>query len=130
MSIYSIILSNLATQDDQGDDWYAWASNQLSHVLLGIVLSSPFFILNAALSNTIAAMVAVGALKKATDWYRETIGWRIVRDTIQDLAFFLLGLLFCFSLTEKSMIALGLAFISVNTLLILGVFGRIPKKEQ
>ena len=68
MTIISTILTTLETPDDQGNDWYAWASNQLSHSMIGAVFTGIFCFLISPLIGFYALMLyAVG--KEISDLY-------------------------------------------------------------
>lgn len=76
------ILKELGKSDDQGRDWYGWATNQTAHAFVGVGL--------AVITGSIAAVVAISCIKEAGDVFR-SLSVRTVRDSLVDIAFVLLG---------------------------------------
>lgn len=84
MNILAVIATELRVPDDQGRDWYGWASNQLAHAFLGVCLAVIF----PWMGVTMAAIV--GTLKELGDIIRAP-QWRTVVDSLQDVLFWVLG---------------------------------------
>lgn len=84
MSLFSRIVQSLDTPDDQGNDWYGWACNQMAHALLGVIVALFFPV--AALQ--VAAIIAL--LKECTDIIKVPTA-RTFRDSAADIAFWLIG---------------------------------------
>jgi len=124
------IVKFLKTQDDQGNDWYGWASNQLSHAFLGVFFSGLALVLGASWYYAIALLVVLGLAKKLADWSKQILTWKIVRDTIQDLLFFISGGTFSLSILYGSIILFVCATVSVSTLLVLGIVARIVQSKR
>ena len=79
MSLLSRMLEELKKPDDQGDDWYAWCTNQLSHSFLGVVCALHFGLLVA---------IALACLKEIGDLLKHPMN---VADSMTDVAFWTLG---------------------------------------
>lgn len=124
------IVKFLKAQDDQGNDWYGWASNQLSHAFLGVFFSGLALVLGAAGYYAIGLLVVLGIAKKLADWSKQILTWKIVRDTIQDLLFFISGGTFSLSILYGSIILFVCATASVSTLLVSGIVSRIVQSKR
>jgi len=124
------IVKFLKAQDDQGNDWYGWASNQLSHAFLGVFFSGLALVLGASRYYAIALLVVLGLAKKLADWSKQILTWKIVRDTIQDLLFFINGSAFSLSILYGSIILFVCATASVSTLLVSGIVARIVQSKR
>lgn len=81
MKIFPNLIKELERPDDQGRDWYGWASNQLSHVALGVM--------GAVLFN-IMVVLLFAAGKEVFDLYK---GGKPV-DSLTDLTFWGIGAFF------------------------------------
>jgi hypothetical protein len=124
------IVKFLKAQDDQGNDWYGWASNQLSHAFLGVFFSGLALVLGGAWYYAIALLVVLGLAKKLADWSKQILTWKIVRDTIQDLLFFISGGVFSLSILYGSIAVFVCATVSVSTLLVSGIVARIVQSKR
>jgi hypothetical protein len=124
------IVKFLKVQDDQGNDWYGWASNQLSHAFLGVFFSGLALVLDASWHYAIALLVVLGLGKKLADWSKQILTWKIVRDTIQDLLFFINGGAFSLSILYGSIAVFVCATVSVSTLLVSGIVARIVQSKR
>lgn len=78
------IIDQLGMPDDQGRDWYGWATNQCAHGFLGVITALLFS------GAPIQMTLILALLKEAADLLRVT-RLRTVRDSAQDIAFALLG---------------------------------------
>jgi hypothetical protein len=86
MKLLAYLLKELERPDDQGLSWYGWATNQMSHALIGIALAA----LVLTFATDAAAMAAVfgfAVVKEILDLAR---GGRL-KDSLNDLAFQLMG---------------------------------------
>ncbi|MCA6392164.1 MAG: hypothetical protein IM607_12320 [Cytophagales bacterium] len=124
------IVSFLELQDDQGNDWYGWASNQLSHAFLGVFFSGLVLVLGGAWYYAIGLLVVLGVAKKLADWSKQILTWKVVRDTIQDLLFFINGGVFSLSILYGSIVLFVYATISVSSLLVSGIVARIVQSKR
>lgn len=124
------IVKFLKAQDDQGNDWYGWASNQLSHAFLGMFFSGLALVLGASWYYAIGLLAVLGLYKKGSDWAKQVISWKIVRDTIQDLLFFINGGVFSLSILYGSIVLFVYATISVSSLLVSGIVARIVQSKR
>jgi hypothetical protein len=124
------IVKFLKAQDDQGNDWYGWASNQLSHAFLGVFFSGLVLVLGGAWYYALLLLVVLGLAKKLADWSKQILTWKIVRDTIQDLLFFINGGVFSLSILYGSIAVFVCATVSVSTLLVSGIVARIVQSKR
>lgn len=124
------IIGFIELQDDQGDNWYAWASNQLSHAFLGVLFSGGVLVSGGAWYYALLLLAVLGITKKQSDWARAEITWPVVRDTIQDLLFFMIGGIFSLSISINSLILFAVASSVTWTLLVLGIVGRIVQSKR
>jgi len=124
------IVSFLELQDDQGNNWYGWASNQLSHAFLGVFFSGLVLVLGGAWYYAIGLLVVLGVAKKLADWSKQILTWKVVRDTIQDLLFFINGGVFSLSILYGSIVLFVYATISVSSLLVSGIVARIVQSKR
>jgi hypothetical protein len=124
------IVEFLELQDDQGADWYGWASNQLSHAFLGAFFSGLVLVLGGAWYYAIALLVVLGVAKKLADWSEQILTWKVVRDTVQDLLFFINGGVFSLSILYGSIALLLAVTAAISTLLVSGIVARIVQFKR
>jgi hypothetical protein len=124
------IVSFLELQDDQGTDWYGWSSNQLSHVFLGAFFSGLVLVLGGAWYYAIALLVVLGVAKKLADWSKQILTWKVVRDTVQDLLFFIVGGFFSVSILYSSIALLLAVTVVISALLVSGIVARIVQSKR
>ena len=86
MTILGNILTGLRTPDDQGRDWYGWASNQMAHAFLGSLAAYAAYPGDAVLVAFIC-----GALKETLDLMRNPIDRAALIDSVVDVAFWCFG---------------------------------------
>lgn len=130
VNVWALVASSLASPDDQGTDWYAWASNQLSHAFLGAFFSGLVLVFGGAWYYALLLLAILGVAKKQSDWSREEIIWPLVRDTIQDLLFFMIGGIFSLSILYGNILLFVCATISASSLLVSGIVARIVKSKR
>jgi hypothetical protein len=114
MSLFGRMIAELETPDEQGRDWYGWASNQMSHALLGVIVALYF----PAAPLEMAAIVAL--LKETGDLYR---GGKF-RDSLADVSFWVLG---AWLVTAQDH---NLALIALAIALVCGVIPRARKAAK
>lgn len=124
------IVRFLELQDDQGTDWYGWASNQLSHAFLGAFFSGLVLVLGGAWYYAIALLVVLGVAKKLADWSNQILTWKVVRDTVQDLLFFIVGGFFSLSILYSSIALLLAVTVVISALLVSGIVARIVQSKR
>jgi hypothetical protein len=107
------VYKDLITPDDQKDDWYGWASNQLSHAFFGVLV--------AILSGPLWLWVALGisSIKEGFDIYKSP-KWRTALDSAIDIIFWVGG---------AAILKLGndgfFVFLGLTLILLLGIRKRI-----
>ena len=84
MSIFQTILTSLATPDAQKKDWYAWATNQCSHTLFGVIIAlicptSPYL-----------AVFVTASVKELIDIYKVPT-LKTLKDSGIDVVFWMTG---------------------------------------
>lgn len=122
MTWLTAILKELERPDDQGRDWYGWATNQMSHGLLGVAGV-------AVIMAAVVPFVALGivlALAATKEGYDLAKGGRF-KDSVQDFAFQSLGGVLALALMTQDQVA-AWAAVSVFSLGLLG--GVIPRARR
>lgn len=127
MKIFRTILDNLAIPDDQGDNWYNWAGNQLTHVLLGNVLVGGLWLKHIPYEWQITILVALS--KEIFDFLKNPT-FRTLRDNLHDLAFSCLGVLIGLAMVEHFPAWFFLSCIAVCAVLLSGVVSRIKSNNK
>lgn len=84
MSALRIIIAALARPDAQKKDWYAWATNQCSHTLFGVIIAlicptSPYL-----------AVFLTASMKELIDIYKVST-LKTLKDSGVDVAFWMTG---------------------------------------
>jgi hypothetical protein len=95
------IAAELARPDDQGVDWYAWATNQLSH--LAVALLATALLLSLGLDATTATLttVSLATIKEIADLLAGSPDeWRALRDSLRDWVFMALGAVLIYTVTH------------------------------
>lgn len=113
MSLLGKLMDELKRPDDQGNDWYGWATNQMSHTLLGVVTALHFP--NAALQ--MAAIFAL--LKETADMFRGSK----LSDSLVDVSFWMFGAMLI-TLNDKISATILIVFA-----LVCGVIPRLRKTK-
>ena len=87
MRVLRLIVDELSRPDDQGADWYAWATVQAGHALLGTMMAAAGLLLGQpALTVLLAVALGYGLLKELPDLAAQP-GWRMARDCLRDWLF-------------------------------------------
>jgi len=119
-----LVLAEVKQPGAQRDDWFAWASGQVAHAMIGAVLAGVFlFFLPPMWAFAVAALGY--ALAKEVPDYRRAPGWAGARDCTQDALFVTAGAALAVALwgahDRLFLVALSAAVVGLG----LGVFGRI-----
>lgn len=117
MNLFSRIIDALDTPDDQGNDWYGWSSNQLSHAFLGVVIALYFP------KAPLEMALIIGSIKECIDLIRVPT-FATAKDSLWDAAFWVLGA-WVASASDLTLAVWFLAFA-----LICGVIPRARKAVQ
>lgn len=117
MTIFGAVIKGLETPDDQGRDWYGWASNQMSHAMLGVIVALYFP------TAPLEMALIIGALKECADIIRVP-SIATAKDSLWDAAFWVLGAWVAFA-PDLTLAVLFLAFA-----LVCGVVPRARKAAQ
>lgn len=104
-----LIIAELGRPDDQGRDWYGWASNQLSHAFIGLVLAIHF---------GFVASVATACLKELIDLIKKPAS---IMDSVTDVVFWSLGAWMIYA-SDKVLVTILILFA-----LTCGVIPRVRK---
>lgn len=127
-STLRLIVNSLADPDDQGDDWYAWATNQCGHFTIGAVLFGMAWFVGGSLVLAIMLSIVPGLIKEAADLKRSPRRWRDLRDCLRDVLFWSAG---CFAVTAVAIGSSGLfvtTVASASGLLLAGVLSRARRQ--
>jgi hypothetical protein len=125
MSLLGRILVTLDTPDNQGRDWYGWASNQLSHVFIGAFIGLYFY--NFGIGGATVLSVIMAVLKKISDLARVPT-WNTVKDAWHDITFWVIGTLFITNIGDVRVFA----YLSIGgtALLLAGVLERAVRASS
>lgn len=117
MGLLSKFFKEIKTPDDQAGNWYAWASNQLSHAFLGATVAtfsgSYWFVVTAILAMT----------KEGFDLSR-AFSSSALKDSLTDIVFWILGA--GFTAEPDYRIAFAVAIFVLATY---GIIRRMKKKK-
>lgn len=95
MKIITLILRELKTPDDQGRDWYAWASNQMAHVLIGLTIAG---LVAVTLNDLFLAGWVVLSFAVVKEMIDDICHGSTMGDSLQDIIFQLIGALLAVAL--------------------------------
>lgn len=90
MKIITLIFKELKTPDDQGRDWYGWASNQMAHMLIGAVIAGLVAVTWGEATRAFIAALGFAIAKETLDDLRSS---NLMRDSLQDVLFQAIGAL-------------------------------------
>jgi MFS superfamily sulfate permease-like transporter len=122
MKIVTYLLKELERPDDQGRDWYGWATNQMSHILLGLSISAVALPLTTPLLSLMWALGAA-AIKEVSDLLR---GGNL-KDSVQDLHFQLLGAFLAVFIFTNFCQGIWIVVATSALFLLCGVIPRVKK---
>ena len=126
MKIITTILTTLETPDDQGNDWYAWATNQLSHAMIGVTLTGGLSFLTHPIT---AFWLLMGyAIGKEIFDLSQKFNLRALRDSLHDILFQMSGSWLAIGLFAHSLTLFVVAVLLGVSLLADGVASRIEAK--
>lgn len=126
--ILRTILTALATPDDQGDDWYAWATNQCGHFTVGVILAGAvWFAVHDPLLAGVAS-ISTALLKELSDYRRSPRRWADVRDSIRDVGFWTTGALTAIALSEADGALFAITLAAAPVALASGVVSRVRRQ--
>lgn len=114
------VFSGLMTPDDQANDWYAWATNQLSHAMLGVAAGGLAVALGFSFVWTLVFVAAVVVTKELGDLARGAT----LLDSANDATFQLVGVAFAGALFLHSFIGMALSSVFGLSLLFYGIYER------
>jgi len=126
MSLISTILDQLETPDDQGRDWYGWASNQLSHAVLGLLYAGAVQLWLHSVGIGAAVAMTIALVKEFFD-IRRVPTWRTAQDSLQDVLFQGIGAALASALYLRSSAIFILAAFFIAAALIIGIIPRARK---
>lgn len=119
MKLVTYLLKELERPDDQGLNWYAWATNQMSHALLGVGLAAVILTFSTD-AAALAGVFGFATIKELLDILR---GGRF-QDSVQDLAFQLMGGFLAACLFTAQQEGIWLAVGSLILWVLAGVYPR------
>jgi hypothetical protein len=103
VNVWALVASSLASPDDQGEDWYGWITNQLGHAMLGVTLGGLVLLLDGGWFWAVCINTILTGAVETWDLLQSPRGnWPSFRDSLQDLAFWLLGALLAIALFNNS----------------------------
>lgn len=111
------IMAELKLLDDQGRDWYGWATNQLSHAFLGVAVAVHFP------QGGIEVALIIALLKECSDLMRDFSRCTLF-DSAQDVLFWALGACLI-TLNDKISVSVLILFA-----LICGIVPRIRRMAK
>lgn len=126
MSIWTKIRDTLKTPDDQQDDWYGWVTNQLSHILIGLIITSIFCFIISPLVGFYFVLIYI-VIKEILDLLMK-FNLEYIRDSINDIIFQVSGSWIAIGLYENSIKLFIISMLLSFTLSINGIMVRIKNK--
>lgn len=126
MSVLSLIVDELGVPDNQGRDWYAWATNQMSHSFLGVLFFQTFFMAGLPLWCAAASTALIAAAKEAHDIYSVPT-WATALDSVQDFSFEIIGVILCVAMKKADGWLFLFAFCALFAVLFSGIIPRVVR---
>ena len=126
------ILDSLGTPDSQGRDWYAWATNQLSHIFIGIFYTGTCLLLGLLWFCAVGVCAVLVLVKEGHDLVIDPT-WKTAFDKLQDVTFQMLGAAVAVGLFAANALVFGAALLVGAVILATGVLIRAAiqlKKDQ
>jgi len=124
IDVFWRVLGALAIPDDQGRDWYGWATNQCGHALVGVVLAGAVWFLAQDPLLAIVVPFYAAVLKEAADYLRPPQSWAALRDGLRDAGFALAGALIALALATDAPVLFLVVTGGAAAVLVAGVVSR------
>jgi len=125
VNVWALVVSSLATPDDQGEDWYGWITNQFAHALLGVFIGGLALLLGGGWFWALTLNTIVSGAIETWDLTRVAKdSWRTLRDSIQDFAFWLSGSLLAIAVFYNNLVLFSVAVGLVIGLAASGIWPR------
>jgi len=125
VNVWAILTISLGTPDDQGKDWYGWITNQLGHAMLGLIFGGAILLAGGGWVGAIVGNLVLAAIKEIYDLSKKnTDKWAAIRDSIQDLFFWIIGSLLAVAVFYGSIATFAVVFASFIGLAASGIWPR------
>lgn len=85
-----VVLAKLGSPGAQKKDWFAWASGQLAHSFMGVVVAGGLLFAVSPLWAFVIPALSYAMLKELPDFLKEPT-WATARDCVQDSLFVAAG---------------------------------------
>jgi len=124
MKALRLILAELNTPSSQRDSWFAWASGQMAHTMIGAIIAGTLlFVLAPGWAFALATLgYALG--KELPDFLRNRT-WANARDCVQDALFVAAGAALVVAIAGKHERLFIVAVLAAGIGLWLGVSARL-----
>ena len=119
-----LVLAEVNQPGAQRDDWFAWASGQLAHAMIGAVLAGALLFFLPPIWAFLAAALGYAAVKEVPDYLRAP-GWAGARDSVQDALFVAAGAALAVAIAGQEAWLFLVALVAAVIGLALGVWQRI-----
>ncbi len=127
LEYFKIVFLELKTPSNQGKDWYLWASVQMAHSFIGMLLTGVIYAFGVDIFYAfLSASLAYIFLKETFDFAKSPI-WPIARDSLHDSLFVIGGGLVCYSLISFDFLSFIIASLLIVCGLIWGILVRIER---
>jgi uncharacterized membrane protein len=124
MNILRIMLAELKNPDAMGDSWYDWASNQLSHVIIGLIITG-LIVVSGGGNLWGFTMAFVFAFSKEIFDLKNGAN---VKDALYDAFFQMFGAMLAISLANQNASFFYFIVTTVILALLSGAFSRLKKE--
>ena len=121
--VIRFILDSLGTPDSQGRDWYAWATNQLSHMFIGVFYTGTCLLLGLLWFCAVGVCAVLVLVKEGHDLVIAPT-WKTAFDKLQDVTFQMIGSAVAVGLFFAHALVFGVALLVGAAILAAGVFIR------
>jgi hypothetical protein len=126
MSTILTLFRELFKPDGQDKDWYTWATNQLSHALLGVVFGGVALLSGLDPLGVLLLGATIVVVKEGSDLFRGASVW----DSVNDVLFQVLGGLFVGGLMLKLLIMVAGSLAVGLFLLFVGASKRLRSHDD
>lgn len=118
------VFVELMTPDAQKNDWFGWASGQMAHAFMGVIVTNALIFFLPSVWAFCITFLLYGLIKEVPDFFRKP-SWASARDSLHDALFIASGSLLALAIASNHGWMFIANIIVISWGLIWGIYVRI-----